>query len=87
MITEREAVITVSSCIATADFLGGPCRFARAVALGQLHAAAVRVGGLGLSFPEVRRRILRPVRAGLVARHGRAKGTRLNRQFLAAFEA
>ena len=87
MITEREVVITVSSCIATAGFLEGPYRIAKAEALGQLHAAAARVGGFGLSFPEVRRRILRPVQAGLISRYGLAEGARLNRQFLVAFEA
>jgi hypothetical protein len=86
--TEQQVQRTVALCM---DIMvryrdGRRTPETRAVMVAEVHAIAVWVSGLGMGAAEMIERVLNPVQAQLLARHGHELGARLGGEFLNAFE-
>jgi hypothetical protein len=84
MIPERQVEKTVARCVAGMVFYhnGGKTTRTQALLAAEVRAVAGLVSGWGVTGE----RILRPVRAELVARYGAEAGGRLNAEFVKAFK-
>jgi len=88
MPTENQVRETVAQCLDTMTryYSGQRTRQSTVLMIAEVQAHAAWVAEMGLEPCEVVDRVLRPVEAELTARYGCELGTRLNADFLKAFE-
>jgi len=89
MATERQVQRTVALCMSIMNRYhdGRRSPQAKAAMVSEVQAVAAWVLDLDLDPGRIDERILRPVRAALVARYGHELGTRFEREFLTAFDS